>query len=129
MELVSGGDLLSPIERNGPYSERRAQHVFAQIVHAVRHLHASGTGPRPKPKPQPKPQQGPRPSAQLWPTPRACARACACICAQVRHLHSLGIVHRDLKPENICFTTAELQWVKLIDLGAAVRTSVYRHGI
>ena len=40
----------------------------------------------------------------------------------MRHLHSLGIVHRDLKPENICFTTAELQWVKLIDLGAAVRT-------
>ena len=38
MELVSGGDLLSPIERNGPYSERRAQHVFAQIVHAVRPL-------------------------------------------------------------------------------------------
>ena len=71
MELVSGGDLLSPIERNGPYSERRAQHVFAQIVHAVRHLHASGTGPRPKPKPQPKPQQGPRPSAQLRLTPLA----------------------------------------------------------
>ena len=42
MELVSGGDLLSPIERNGPYSERRAQHVFAQIVHAVRHLHSLG---------------------------------------------------------------------------------------
>ena len=37
----------------------------------------------------------------------------------MRHLHTLGIVHRDLKPENICFTTAELQWVKLIDLGAA----------
>ena len=47
----------------------------------------------------------------------------------MRHLHSLGIVHRDLKPENICFTTTELQWVKLIDLGAAVRTSVYRHAI
>ena len=71
MELVSGGDLLSPIERGGPYSERRAQHIFAQIVHAV------------------------------------------------RHLHSIGIVHRDLKPENICFTTAALEWVKLIDLGAA----------
>ena len=71
MELVSGGDLLSPIERSGPYSERRAQHIFAQIVHAV------------------------------------------------RHLHSIGIVHRDLKPENICFTTAALEWVKLIDLGAA----------
>ena len=49
MELVSGGDLLSPIERNGPYSERRAQHVFAQIVHAVRRLRSLDIGPPPKP--------------------------------------------------------------------------------
>ena len=71
MELVSGGDLLVPIERNGPYSEHRAVRIFAQMVHAV------------------------------------------------RHLHSVGVVHRDLKPENICFTTSDLQWIKLIDLGAA----------
>ena len=71
MELVSGGDLMKPIEEKGPYSERRAQSIFVQCVHAV------------------------------------------------RHLHSIGIVHRDLKPENICFTTAALEWVKLIDLGAA----------
>ena len=38
MELVSGGDLMSPIERQGggPYSERRAQHIFAQMTLAVR---------------------------------------------------------------------------------------------
>lgn len=71
MELVSGGDLLSPIEKKGPYSEPKAQRVFAQISHAL------------------------------------------------RHLHSVGVVHRDLKPENICFTTPDLQWIKLIDLGAA----------
>ena len=60
MELVSGGDLLSPIERSGPYSERRAQHIFAQIVHAVRHLHSIGivhrdlkVNPQPQPEPEP----------------------------------------------------------------------------
>ena len=44
MELVSGGDLMSPIERQGggPYSERRAQHIFAQMTLAVRHLHSLG---------------------------------------------------------------------------------------
>ena len=37
MELVTGGDLMSPIERQGggPYSERRAQHIFAQMTLAV----------------------------------------------------------------------------------------------
>ena len=40
MELVTGGDLMSPIERQGggPYSERRAQHIFAQMTLAVRKL-------------------------------------------------------------------------------------------
>ena len=44
MELVTGGDLMSPIERQGggPYSERRAQHIFAQMTLAVRHLHSLG---------------------------------------------------------------------------------------
>jgi len=71
IELVAGGDLLSPIEESGAYSESTALALFAQMVDAVDTLH-----------------QG-------------------------------GIVHRDLKPENICFTTAALEWVKLIDLGAA----------
>ena len=42
MELVSGGDLLGPIERHGPYSERQACRLFAQIVEAVQHLHSAG---------------------------------------------------------------------------------------
>ena len=42
MELVSGGDLMKPIEEKGPYSERRAQSIFVQCVHAVRHLHSIG---------------------------------------------------------------------------------------
>ena len=42
MELVSGGDLLGPIERHGPYSERQACRLFAQMVEAVQHLHSAG---------------------------------------------------------------------------------------
>ena len=39
MELVAGGDLLSPIEERGAYSERAAQSIFAQMVDAVDAMH------------------------------------------------------------------------------------------
>ena len=132
MELVTGGDLMSPIERQGggPYSERRAQHIFAQMTLAVCKLRpphlrlrtssyrplrlrktsacarALSTRPHLSTWPQheaPPPLVPPRDRACAEPAPEPCTYARA----QVRHLHSLGIVHRDLKPENVCFTTAE----------------------
>jgi serine/threonine protein kinase len=39
MELVAGGDLLSPIEERGAYTERAAQSIFAQMVDAVDAMH------------------------------------------------------------------------------------------
>ena len=42
MELVAGGDLLSPIEERGAYSEKAAQSLFAQMVDGVDTMHQSG---------------------------------------------------------------------------------------
>ena len=42
MELVAGGDLLSPIEEHGAYSERAALKLFAQMVDAVDCMHRQG---------------------------------------------------------------------------------------
>ena len=39
LELVDGGDLLSPIERRGAYPESHARALFAQVVEAVDHMH------------------------------------------------------------------------------------------
>ena len=44
MELVSGGDLLSPIERRGAYKEAEACRIFAQIVEAVTQMHSVRRG-------------------------------------------------------------------------------------
>ena len=41
MELVAGGDLLSPIEERGAYREKQAVSLFAQIVDAVDAMHQS----------------------------------------------------------------------------------------
>ena len=66
MELVSGGDLMSPIERQDgkPYDEHRAQHIFAQMALAVRRLHLAwhrdpslASDPQ---HPSPNPDPGPR---------------------------------------------------------------------
>ena len=103
MELVSGGDLLSPIEKNGPYSERRAQHVFAQIVHAVRHLHSLGIVHRDL-----KPENICFTTAEVH--GRSAARTIARQTSPRCHSRALGTPHRG---------AAQLQWVKLIDLGAA----------
>ena len=42
MELVAGGDLLSPIEERGAYSESTACSLFAQMVDAVDFMHQAG---------------------------------------------------------------------------------------
>ena len=42
MELVAGGDLLSPIEERGAYSEQVVQILFAQMTDAVDAMHRSG---------------------------------------------------------------------------------------
>ena len=42
MELVAGGDLLSPIEEKGAYPEPVAQGLFAQMVDAVDAMHQAG---------------------------------------------------------------------------------------
>lgn len=42
MELVAGGDLLSPIEERGAYKEARAQKLFAQMADAVDAMHQAG---------------------------------------------------------------------------------------
>lgn len=42
MELVAGGDLLSPIEESGAYTEKVAQILFAQMVDAVDNMHRAG---------------------------------------------------------------------------------------
>jgi serine/threonine-protein kinase CHEK2 len=40
MELVGGGDLLSPIERRGAFKEAEACRIFAQICEAVTQMHS-----------------------------------------------------------------------------------------
>jgi serine/threonine protein kinase len=42
MELVAGGDLLSPIEDRGGYPEADAQSLFAQMTDAVDAMHRAG---------------------------------------------------------------------------------------
>ena len=42
LEMVAGGDLLSPIEEKGAYSENTARSLFAQIVDAVDCMHQAG---------------------------------------------------------------------------------------
>ena len=42
MELVAGGDLLSPIEERGAYTEQKAMRLFAQMTDAISELHKAG---------------------------------------------------------------------------------------
>jgi len=42
MELVAGGDLLSPIEERGAYNEQKAMRLFAQMTDAISELHKAG---------------------------------------------------------------------------------------
>ncbi len=42
MELVAGGDLLSPIEERGAYNEHTAMRLFAQMTDAVSAMHQAG---------------------------------------------------------------------------------------
>jgi len=42
LELVAGGDLLSPIEERGAYKEQQAMKLFAQMADAVSAMHQAG---------------------------------------------------------------------------------------
>lgn len=37
----------------------------------------------------------------------------------VEHIHGMQFIHGDLKPENILFTMDDMQYIKLVDFGAA----------
>ena len=97
MELVSGGDLMKPIEEKGPYSERRAQMIFGQCVHAVRHMHSLGIVHRDL-----------KPENICFTTSE---RRCAALLAQTDNMR------RPVFGRTRPFSCR--RWIKLIDLGAA----------
>uniref|UniRef100_A0A7S4F059 Protein kinase domain-containing protein n=2 Tax=Chrysotila carterae TaxID=13221 RepID=A0A7S4F059_CHRCT len=45
-QLVSHGDMLTPVENSGAYKEQHARRLFAQIIEGVEHLHQSGVAHR-----------------------------------------------------------------------------------
>eukprot|EP00966_Prymnesium_polylepis_P130354 3014865-Prymnesium_polylepis.1 len=127
MDLVAGGDLLSPIEKRGAYKETEACRIFAQIVEAVTQMHSV------------RRTRGAQDEARARDgVGESCLLALSCVGCEVgrgrgergarvprtiarlpRARAQAGVVHRDLKPENICFTRPDHAQIKLIDMGAA----------